>query len=62
MIKVCTKHVKEGLAVIHLPHIQVISKEDKLFGQYKCQVCQQKADYKLFNGFPQKEQRLKTVI
>ncbi|KMJ55208.1 hypothetical protein AB685_28440 [Bacillus sp. LL01] len=62
MIKGCTKHVKEGLEVIHLPHIHLLSHEDKKFGNYKCQVCNQKADYKLFNYFPQKEQLLKTVI
>ncbi|WP_227939220.1 hypothetical protein [Alkalihalobacillus deserti] len=62
MIIVCTKHVKEGLKVIHLPHIHLISNQEKRFGNDKCQICNQKADYKLFNYFPQMEQRLKTVI
>ena len=62
MIIVCSNHVKEGLKVIHLPHIHFISDEHKRFGQYKCQVCLKEADYKLYNYFPHKEQQLKTVI
>lgn len=53
---VCTKHVKEGLEVIHLPHIHLISYENKRNRNYECQVCSQKADYKLFNYSRQKQE------
>jgi hypothetical protein len=62
MIIVCSKHVKEGLEIIHLPHIHFISNEDKEFGNYRCHICCEKADYKLFNFFPQKKLTLENVI
>ncbi|HZH60725.1 MAG TPA: hypothetical protein VEY70_14360 [Metabacillus sp.] len=49
MIVVCKKHVNKGLKMIFLPHVQPISKENTLSGHFKCQVCAQNADFKLYN-------------
>ncbi|MGN7295765.1 hypothetical protein [Ferdinandcohnia sp. SAFN-114] len=49
MIVVCKQHVNQGLEMIFLPHIQPIPDEMRISGSFKCLICEQKADYKLFN-------------
>lgn len=44
MLFICKQHIKEGLKVIHVPHVKILKKSD-----YKCCVsgCDRIADYKL---------------
>lgn len=62
MIVVCKKHVNKGLKMIFLPHIQPISDENMLYGNYKCQICSQKADFKLYNFESQRKQSIKEAM
>jgi predicted nucleotide-binding protein (sugar kinase/HSP70/actin superfamily) len=62
MIIVCKKHVNKGLNMIFLPHVQPISDENKLTGIFKCQICCQQADYKLYNFITQRKQDVKKAI
>ncbi|KON88121.1 hypothetical protein AF332_15765 [Sporosarcina globispora] len=58
MIFACTKHVKEALKMMYLPHVHVISNQDKLSESVRCHICVYKAHYMLFNYL----QDLKNVI
>lgn len=51
MLMVCRHHVKEGVGILHAPHIKQVKGDD-----HKCSFvsCTNYADYKLFsptNGF-----------
>lgn len=62
MMFACTKHVKEALKMMYLPHVHVISNQDKLSEGVRCYMCGHKDHYKLFNYLSQKKQGLKNVI
>jgi predicted nucleotide-binding protein (sugar kinase/HSP70/actin superfamily) len=62
MIVVCKKHVNNGLKMIFLPHVQSISDENKLTGNFICEICSQKADFKLYNFQSQKKQAVKQAM
>jgi hypothetical protein len=47
MIIVCSKHVKDALRMIDLPHIHSISDQN-----CKCTICGALAKYKLYNFLP----------
>jgi CxxH/CxxC protein (TIGR04129 family) len=53
MILVCSKHVKDALKMIDIPHIQAITEEDSI--NSSCQLCSSKAKYKLFNYMHQRK-------
>ncbi|MBP2258423.1 hypothetical protein J2Z81_002406 [Virgibacillus campisalis] len=61
MVLVCTKHVKEGLKFIHLPHIYPLSSEDKTSENVNCLICGHQAEYKLFNFFFKGSKRKKML-
>ncbi|MGM0873882.1 MAG: hypothetical protein ACQEWV_03625 [Bacillota bacterium] len=60
MIIVCKKHVNKGLKMIFLPHVQQIPTE--LSGNFKCQICAQQADFKLYNFVAQRKQAVKKAM
>lgn len=60
MIIVCKKHVNKGLKMIFLPHVQPIPEE--LCGNFKCEVCSQQADFKLFNFLSKRKQAVKKAM
>lgn len=62
MMFACTKHVKEALKMMYLPHVLVISNQDKLSESVRCHICGYKAHCKLFNYLSQKKQDLKNVL
>jgi hypothetical protein len=62
MILVCEKHVNQGLKKILLPHVQSISDENKLTGNFKCDICAQKADFKLYNFESRRNQLVKKAM
>ncbi len=62
MMFACTKHVKEALQTMYLPHVHVISNQDPVSESVRCHICGHKAHYKLFNYLPQKKLGLKKVI
>jgi predicted nucleotide-binding protein (sugar kinase/HSP70/actin superfamily) len=62
MIFVCKKHVKKGLKMMFLPHIQPISDENKITGNFHCHVCAQRADFKLYNFESHRKQAVKKAM
>jgi hypothetical protein len=59
MILVCSKHVKEALKIIVIPHISVIPEEEN--GLPSCHLCSCTAKYKLFN-YSQQRNKTKEAI
>jgi CxxH/CxxC protein (TIGR04129 family) len=53
MIFVCSKHVKDALKMIYIPHIRMISEQENISSN--CQLCSNKAKYKLFNYVHQRK-------
>ncbi|MCM3651722.1 hypothetical protein [Metabacillus litoralis] len=62
MIFVCKKHVKKGLKMVFLPHIQSISDENKITGNFHCHACAQWADFKLYNFESHRKQAVKKAM
>ncbi|WP_071458880.1 hypothetical protein [Bacillus massilinigeriensis] len=62
MILVCSKHVKNGLKMIDLPHVRSLSDQDSQGCSRKCEVCRQKPDYKLFNATPQRKKTIEKAM
>ncbi|MEI2357804.1 hypothetical protein [Mesobacillus zeae] len=62
MILVCSKHVKNGLKMIDLPHVHSITEQSSPGCGQQCEVCRQKPDYKLFNHSVQRKKTKENVM
>jgi CxxH/CxxC protein (TIGR04129 family) len=59
MIYVCSTHVKDGLKMILVPHVRMITEQDSISSC--CQFCSSKAKYKLFNYVHQRKQTKEAI-
>jgi len=58
MVTVCKQHVKQGLTMIFLPHVHPLTNEEKISGNFTCQLCAKSSDFTLFNyEFQRKHQK-----
>lgn len=53
MIFVCSKHVKDALKIIFIPHVKSITEEESISSS--CHLCSSRAKYKLFNNIHQRK-------
>lgn len=53
MVFVCSDHVKDALKFIFLPHVKMITAEERV--SCSCHLCSRKAEYKLFNYVQQRK-------
>lgn len=57
MMNVCSNHVKDALKKFYVPHVQMISEQEKSCAN--CHHCGKNAKYKLFNIQKEKKTPIK---
>ncbi|OLS41066.1 hypothetical protein BTR25_07030 [Bacillus sp. MRMR6] len=59
MVLVCSKHVKDALKIVFIPHVRKVTEEESISST--CQFCSCTANYKLFN-YVHKRKKAKEAI